>query len=225
MIHVERTTKPQSLVDHAVIWKQQYIDARMAEDSNPTAENKKWRKQVETKYAQNDVKKALRRMFHRKCAFCEQKRDHPHIEHFYPKANFPERCFDWENLLLSCEVCNGAAYKGLKFPLDTDGNPLFINPCFENPEDHLEFVFEEDAMHPDGFIAVVRGKTEKGKTTINILGLNRPNLMADRNDLLFPYYIKLAEEAKNGDVKSIKLLRRACESKSVFAAFARSLWK
>lgn len=132
MIHVERTTKPQSLVDHAVIWKQQYIDARMAEDSNP---------------------------------------------------------------------------------------------CLENPEDHLEFVFEEDAMHPDGFIAVVRGKTEKGKTTISILGLNRPNLMADRNDLLFPYYIKLAEEAKNGDVKSIKLLRRACESKSVFAAFARSLWK
>lgn len=223
MIQVERTAKPQSLIDHAAKWTQDYLDARAAENGEPTAENKKRRKIAEGKYAQQDVKKALGGMFHRKCAFCERKRDYPHIEHFSPKTDFPAKCFEWENLLLACEVCNGAEFKGTKFPVDALGNPLFINPCAENPDDHLEFDFEEDENHPDGFIAVVRGKTAKGETTSKTLGLNRPNLIEERNETLFPYYLKLAEEAGNGDAKSKRLLEKACNSKSVFAAFARTL--
>lgn len=225
MIQVERTATPQSLVEHATVWTREYLDARAIEDAAPTSDNTKQRKQREAKYAQDDVKKALKAMFHRKCAFCERKRDYPHIEHFYPKTGFPRQCFEWENLLLACEVCNGPEYKGTKFPLDAGGSPLFINPCVEDPNDHLEFVFEPDSVHPDGFIAIVRGKTKKGETTMKILGLNRPNLIEERNELLFPYYIKLAEEAGNGDAISRRLLQKACNSKSVFAAFARSLWR
>jgi hypothetical protein len=37
--------------------------------------------------------------------------------------------------------------------------------------------------------------------------------------------MKLAEDVGNGDKKSKQLLEKACNSKSVFAAFARSLRK
>lgn len=225
MIKVNRTAKPQSLLNHASSWTQDYLDALDAELANPTTENKKRRKTAEGKYAQVDVKNALKSMFHRKCAFCERKRDYPHIEHFYPKTTYPEKCIEWENLLYACETCNGPAYKGTKFPLTAAGDPLFVNPCDDDPDEHIEFIFEPDDAHPDGFITLVREKTEKGKTTIKELGLNRLNLIEERNEFLTPYYLKLAEMAGNGDEKSKRLLQKAGESASTFAAFARSLYR
>lgn len=225
MIKVNRTAEPPSLEQNGNTWKTEYLAARVEEENNPTETNKKRRKQVEGRYNQTDVRQALNAMFHRKCAFCERKRDYAHIEHFKPKTTFADQCFEWKNLLLACEVCNGPAYKGTLFPVDTNGSALLINPCLEDPNTHLDFLFEEDALHPDGFIAVIRGKTEKGNETIKTLGLNRMNLLEERNEILLPYYQKLAEEAGEGDPQARRLLERACASASVFAAFARSLYR
>ena len=62
-------------------------------------------------------------------------------------------------------MCNGKAFKGIKFPLAADGTPLLINPCIDNPNDHLDFVCEQDAAAEHGFIAILKGKTAKGNTT------------------------------------------------------------
>ncbi len=68
-------------------------------------------------------------MFANKCAYCESYLMHVsygHIEHFKPKAKYPQYCFSWDNLLLGCEVCNGKRYKGIKFPLKKKMGHLLI---------------------------------------------------------------------------------------------------
>lgn len=224
MISVTRTTPPQSLVNNAATWTADYLAARAALAADPkSVVLKKAKATAEGKYAQSDVKQALRDMFHDKCGFCERKRDYPHIEHFNPKDSYPELCFDWYNLLYACEVCNGAAFKGTKFPLAADGKPLLINPCLDNPDEHLDFVCEQDAAAEHGFIAILKEKTNKGKTTKDVLGLNRINLVKERSQYIAPYYLMLAIMARDGNPTAKDLLDKACQSHNIFAAFMRRL--
>lgn len=60
----------------------------------------------DSRYKGKDVKKALADQYHRKCAFCEQKVEQFHIEHFRPKDDYYWLAFSWDNLLLSCPTCN-----------------------------------------------------------------------------------------------------------------------
>ena len=225
MIRVVRTNKPNSLVLNAERWRGEYLAARAALAANPkSVELKKAKKQAEQKYFQEDVQHALREdMFHDKCGFCERKRDYSQIEHYRPKDSYPELCFEWLNLILACEVCNGASYKGTKFLLDAEGNPLLINPCEDDPNEHIEFVCEQDDASDDGFMAILKPKTAKGEATIRILGLNRLNLLKERNRHIAPYYLILALMARDGDRTAMDLLNRACQSDNIFAAFMRSI--
>lgn len=60
------------------------------------------------------------------------------IEHFWPKATFCEKTFLWENMLLVCAGCNRK--KGNRFPLDSDGMPLLIDPSVDDPWLFFDFV-------------------------------------------------------------------------------------
>ena len=101
--------------------------------------------------------------------------------------------YDWRNLLPACTLCNspnshpviGSFGKWDYFPVGggrvngPDANDaalaaedaLIIHPRFQDPADHLELELETGAL---------RHKTPQGKATIQILGLNRPDLMAAR---------------------------------------------
>lgn len=69
-------------------------------------------------YAHIEVKKALERLFHDKCAYCESKMTGTSdwdVEHFRPKGRVAERedhpgyywlTYAWENLYPSCQHCN-----------------------------------------------------------------------------------------------------------------------
>lgn len=59
------------------------------------------------------------------------------IEHWRPKARFPERMFVWENLLLCCAECG--RWKGDEFPTTVDGQILLIDPTTADPWSHLDF--------------------------------------------------------------------------------------
>ena len=90
---------------------------------------------ADSHYNGTDVKKALKKIYHDKCAYCEQKVERPDVEHYRPKRgnrvkiekkggklkrvmienDKPELLHDgyywlslsWDNLLLSCPTCNG----------------------------------------------------------------------------------------------------------------------
>lgn len=73
-----------------------------------------------TLYKTSQVQKELNKIYHLKCAFCEQKLlDSPkHIEHYRPKAIYYWLSYSWDNLLLACGSCNSS--KGDRFKVDND---------------------------------------------------------------------------------------------------------
>lgn len=89
---------------------------------------------ADSHYKEEDVKDALKILYNKKCAYCEQKVEQTHVEHYRPKKgnrgnrvtivnNEPESLhvgyywlsLSWDNLLLSCPKCN--VKKGNKFKI------------------------------------------------------------------------------------------------------------
>jgi len=135
MIFVTRANEPLVLKDNKANWLLDYLAALKTHKLNPTKSSKEIVGQKENKYRQVEVKNVLKIMFADKCAYCESYIGHVsygHIEHFMPKAKYPKHCFNWGNILLACEICNGAQYKSVFFPQKKEGGPL-INPTKEDP--------------------------------------------------------------------------------------------
>jgi uncharacterized protein (TIGR02646 family) len=148
-------------------------------------------------YVNDEVKSALRELFSNKCAYCESKLEEDAffvIDHFRPMSSSmglkgdisPEHYFwlayEWENLYPSCETCSIS--KGSRFPISAaqradigtlgedllDEKPMLLDPCWDYPEDHL--VFNESGL--------IASDTDRGKITIEVFGLNRPQLVEAR---------------------------------------------
>ena len=151
-------------------------------------------------YGSRTVKNALLHAQHGKCCYCESKfraNSPGDVEHYRPKRAVKQRdgqsieypgyywlAYDWNNLLVSCEVCNRSHKKNL-FPLKNpdararshheriaDERPLFINPGFEDPRKHIRF------QGPTLFCC-----TEFGRAMIDGMDLNRHDLKEDRRSI------------------------------------------
>lgn len=218
MIPIQRTPEPNILRRHKLRWRNRYLAALAAYCATPSASSKRNKERAENKYHHPDIKQALNEMCGGKCAYCESHIlhvDYGHIEHFQPKSRYPERCFDWENLLLGCAVCNGAEYKSDKCPLADAGGPL-INPCHEDPQGF--FAFEYD---PATGTANVVPKNVRGTTTERELGLNRPELVKHRSAVVRKIAF-VALRAKEGDADALSELQRCMANDQEYAAFARA---
>lgn len=133
----------------------------------------------------------------KRCMYCEDSAG-TDIEHFYPKSDYPERAFGWDNYLLACSTCN-SNYKRDEFPVDDDGGPLLIDPSTEDPFDHLEF-------------SPSTGKYEHqdrtGEESRRVFGLDRPELVKARlntwevAEVLIAAYAKrkAADHARTGEL-------------------------
>ena len=208
MIRVRRATKPDVLERKAAEWLAAYRTAR-----TPKA-----KKRALGKYRHREVRDTLGAMFNGKCAYCESAIEHvdyPDIEHYRPKSKFPDLTFQWDNMLLACTKCN-SKHKRDAFPEADDGGPI-INPCDEDPGDHLVFDY-----NPIAQLASVYERTTRGSTTIALLGLNRPALRAERSRQVARVAV-LARFAREGDAEAAQLLHEARTDAAPYAAFARSL--
>jgi hypothetical protein len=106
--------------------------------------------------------------------------------------------YNWDNMLLACEVCNSGNKKD-QFPIvngsqpkenrrspcsqnDTDANAL-INPCVDDPEEF--FIFSDEW--------VVCLDHQRALITRTVLGLNREALVDSRKEQLIR--VKVAAQA------------------------------
>ncbi|MDR6845680.1 AAA family ATPase [Flavobacterium granuli] len=157
------------------------------------------------------IKAYLMENFHRKCMYCETKlgvSDEGTMDPFRPRSgargldqkkyastHYWWLYYEWDNMMLSCSTCN-LKYKRDFFPLEdeilrapvgTKGmellneKPLLIDPCLENPEEHLSF-------SEDGLVSAL---TPKGQVTIEVLGLNRQPLIYERKECAIDLRLKL----------------------------------
>lgn len=140
---------------------------------------------------QEQVRKTLIKLFRGKCAFCE--RDAKEMERFRPRwraaradgsidlQHYWWLANDWENLYLCCPRCN--ARKINLFPVLgpvasplgdrqslIDEQPLLLDPCQDNPQEHLKFL-------SDGQVIAL---TERGAATIKVFQLNEEGLVKAR---------------------------------------------
>ena len=150
------------------------------------------------------MKDELFSLYHGKCAYCESPlrlSSWDQLDHFRPKNRVLDEhsrvvcinragkphggyywlAYEWTNLLPSCAVCNQR--KGAIFPVlagsvhakqpgqESGEKPIFIHPVNDDPADHLEYV------PAAGFL---KSKTPRGKGCIDLLDLNREELVNER---------------------------------------------
>lgn len=222
MIKLTRTKKPAVLVQNAKNWTIEYLKAKQIYQDSNTPDNKKILQNIENRYNQTEVKDALKIMFNKKCAFCESHIthiDYGQIEHFKPKSKYPKLCFEWNNFLLSCPICNGKSNKGDKFPLKKDGGP-FINPVVEKPEDFLKFEFDTITK-----TFLIFPKNTRAITTIKELGLNRDDLVENRTIELSKIIFMLDLVLDKKQDKVLKEFIKMFSEKDQYYAFIKSIFE
>ena len=197
---IKATPTPQALLNRGMAKTQRDCEAYAADPAAYESGALKFMFNANI-YGSTEVREALKTLQHHKCCYCESKplaTSTGRIDHFRPKravrqAKGSDRtypgyywlAYQWDNLLLACDACN--LKKSDYFPLANPQQrarshqdqvdleaPLLLNPCVEtNPGEHLTF---------DG--SACRPATERGRATIAVLGLNRPELQEERQNVL-----------------------------------------
>ncbi|QFP75064.1 retron system putative HNH endonuclease [Deinococcus sp. AJ005] len=185
------------------------------------------------RYAHKKVKENLIQMFGKKCAYCESKVDHVsyrQVEHFRPQSIYPSLAYKWENLLFACQRCN-CEYKNASFPIndgiqptenasnpylpdDLDDN-LLIDPCSDNPDDHIDFSRE-----------IPVGKTVRGQYSIAVYGLWRDDLNEERRNrireiqAILALYINAKSDKNQSSLSRCELLIKTyIHQDSIYSAY------
>lgn len=149
MIKLERGEKPEELTNEVC----EELKKLYAEDKDTDVWNSPKMKEP--------LKKALLKMSHEKCSYCECKlgieSKDATIDHFLPKCENPDKVVEWENLFPSCLRCNRKKNKC---------EEKIINPCVDEPKHYL------------GIRSINRYRLKGidsqgiGKNTIDVIGLN-----------------------------------------------------
>jgi uncharacterized protein (TIGR02646 family) len=149
-----------------------------------------------SRYKNKDITDKLKSIYNTKCAFCEQKVEQLHVEHFRPKNIYYWLAYSWDNLILACPTCN--EHKGANFELNG------IKCSFENNERNLRNInnlsiaynlseqpkiINPEITNPLGFIMFSRdGKIDSFDTnfkyTITTCKLDRKYLNDARRKIL-----------------------------------------
>jgi uncharacterized protein (TIGR02646 family) len=157
------------------------------------------------------IRETLNEEFGGKCAYCKSAigvTSQSMVENFYPKSKYPDKAYQLDNLLLSCQICDFS--KADKFPTNENGEPLLLNPRFDDYDEHIKIDKTGLATH----------LTEKGAVTINLLNLNRPALVESRKlkeleKELFENFKKVNKDYFSNFEENIKLIRSLTQVTSI----------
>lgn len=247
MIFVDRANVPNPLLDPPLATRaaQEFQRARAE-----IASGSRQRRFEFTVFKRPEIKAALNALFHEKCAYCETPLVSAvgDIEQFRPKASVSEvpdhpgywwLAASWENLLIACQYCNRlskaevgesgrseAIGKASRFPLVDESKrartpeddlsleqPLLLDPTVDEPSQHL--VFADDGR--------VVSETDRGNATISILGLNRLNLLQQRQGVATRYrslFATALASLKSGSGEASRLVVELTEMGSSRAPYA-----
>jgi len=231
MIKVEKDLKsiPASLNSRLtnqrrdeVIAAKEYPSSLKKLNANPIFEVKTT-SPYDDRYKYEDVKKRLETIYNYKCAYCEQRVEGYHVEHYRPKNIYYWLAYSWDNLLLCCPYCN--THKSDNFEvqdrvtfnkLPTDNihklrdvydnyeKPSLINPEKENIYAHLKF-------KKDGSVSSTKIRV---KHTIEIIKIHRTYLNERRFSLYNDFEKKVTsrlEEHKFGNTEALIKLKGLIE--------------
>lgn len=205
-------------------------------------------------YAAREMKDLLWRLQYAKCCYCEREyeRRYSDVEHFRPKAEAVRArgkvdegywwlAYDFDNLYFACPACNRP--KSTRFPLLEGSDPLrpeehprtrdegalLLDPGVDAVEDHLTFVW----IDGQGYRIAPRDQSDRGRTTILVLGLDRDDLVELRakyyKAFVEPALRRYADAERRADAAAINEARREAASlaaaKQPHALLARTAFR
>lgn len=144
-----------------------------------------------------------------RCMFCEDNAAYQ-VEHFWPRAIFPQLTFNWLNFLYACGQCNGR--KSTRFAnlsptgtlelLKNDGyvhrcaRPALLNPRYEDPMDFIKLDLNGGTFE-FGYIPLEKtAEYLRADVTVTWLGLNERGLPQQRETAYEDYVLRLEEYVK-----------------------------
>lgn len=112
MMPCARPPCPPELVKNAATWTSRYLARRAADPGARFS----W-PSVAGRPVNEILRPVLQAMTQEHCAYCDQfpldlRTLPPWIDHFRPKARFPELAYAWTNLFAACPACQGPHGKG-----------------------------------------------------------------------------------------------------------------
>ena len=145
----------------------------------------------------------LRRRFHEKCGYCEQRFEaagelQPTVDHFRPRSRFPHLVYEWDNWVSSCQRCNFT--KADQWP-DTG----YVDPCaadlLERPEEQFDYVPLTGEIVPKA--GLTDSARRKAESTIDDIGLNETRLRESRFTLIRSFIQDLLLAAPGSDRSAV----------------------
>lgn len=155
------------------------------------------KRKFNSRYRLGDVTESLDELYCKKCAFCEQRQETPHVEHFRPKHIYFWLAYSWDNLLYACTSCNSTKKNSFEIsgtratfladpsnPFreihnlcathDKNELPMLVNP--ETEDLSHELIFNEDGE--------VHSNNTRLQHTIDKCGVSRDDLCYQRKKIL-----------------------------------------
>ncbi len=141
-----------------------------------------------------EVRKALFAMQGERCAYCERRTGtgskEGHVEHFRNQAKHKDLTLDWNNLFWSCNDENTCGKHKDKCdrpigPQARFDREVIIDPCIDDPERFLIFVYTGNVRPRDGLSVTDHKRAEE---TLRVFQLDlSPYLRKARADAVGPY--------------------------------------
>ncbi|TPN82562.1 hypothetical protein FJ987_16465 [Mesorhizobium sp. CU2] len=162
----------------------------------------------------SELQESLNDLFEGRCAYCESQVEggglaplEPHRPLEFAQSSdgttdqfyYTWLTYDWDNMLWACHRCK--RHKENRFfvegergylgesvaKLRENENALLLDPCFDDPATHLEFL-------PDG---KVTGLTPQGHSTIKMLALDREELTSARSKAVGEALARLSSDPES----------------------------
>lgn len=95
------------------------------------------------------------------------------IDHVANQSRYPQFIFTELNLVLSCHFCNSPSKKGQKNTVNSQHNDYsqcqfkIVHPYLDDPDEHYDWLDESEGV-------IIQSKSEKGKESIKMFGLDDP---------------------------------------------------
>jgi len=155
------------------------------------------------------VRTLLVAMCNKKCAYCEHEANE--MDHHWPKGLHPEKTFDWNNLLLSCGICNNEEHKGHKIEfVEESGRKIskWIDPSVPSEDPYRLFVFmiskkiidhtNPNKYNPIGWVDPHEGlsatQRARAEYTISELKLNLRDVIRRQREIVISFFVRLCND-------------------------------
>ncbi len=174
MRHIERLAEPSILTERKAEWTRRFI-----ESNKPRPDN--------SKYGHPEIRSYLDGMSFHKCFYCEAmlKGVFKEIDHFMEITERKDLAFEWANLYLACDNCNG------KLPNKAINVKEVLDPCKHTDEEiKTHLTFEDDVIS-------FKKNSQIGENTIKKYKLDSPKLEYLRGKAIKRFHQELIKIQQN----------------------------